>query len=144
MAKKKRIRPLALCVIWRDDSIFVAEGYDEVKQETFYRPLGGAIEFGEYGQQTIGRELQEEIQAAVNQIHYLGTLESIFSYNGQPGHEIALIYEAVFIDPDLYSWEEIDGYEDDELLFAARWMPLNFFREGKAPLYPAGLLDLLS
>jgi NADH pyrophosphatase NudC (nudix superfamily) len=63
--KKKRIRPLAICVFRKDGRILVAEGYDPVKDHTFYRPLGGAIEFGETSRQTVSRELMEEIGAEV-------------------------------------------------------------------------------
>jgi hypothetical protein len=41
------IRPVALCVFRNNDGILVFEGYDDVKGETFYRPPGGGIEFGE-------------------------------------------------------------------------------------------------
>ena len=32
--KKRRIRPLALCVFRREDKIFVARGYDSHKDQT--------------------------------------------------------------------------------------------------------------
>jgi hypothetical protein len=43
---KNKIRPIAICVFRHKDRILVAEGYDPVKKQTFYRPLGGVIEFG--------------------------------------------------------------------------------------------------
>ena len=42
-----QIRPVALCVFHHDKRILVFEGYDKAKDEIFYRPLGGGIEFGE-------------------------------------------------------------------------------------------------
>jgi len=42
----KQIRPIAICAFLRNNRILVAEGFDPVKDETFYRPLGGGIEFG--------------------------------------------------------------------------------------------------
>ena len=143
--KKKtgRIRPLALCVIRHEDRILVAEGLDEVKQQTFYRPMGGGIEFGEYGHQTIVRELREEIREEVADLRYLGTLESIFEYNGETGHEICRIYDGVFVDETMYERESIQGEDNHGVLFVARWLPLSYFRRGLAPLYPDGLLDLL-
>ena len=69
MAKKKqrkrRIRPLALCVFLRNDKIFVAKGYDAYEDTTFYRPIGGRIEFGERGHEAVIREVREEINAEV-------------------------------------------------------------------------------
>ena len=91
--KKKRIRPLAICVFRRNDRILVAEGYDSIKKQTFYRPLGGAIEFGERGEDTVRRELKEEINVEVGELHYIGTLENIFIFNGTPGHEIVIVYD---------------------------------------------------
>ncbi len=148
MAKKNRIRVLALCVFRRDDQIFVAQGYDSAKDETFYRPIGGGIDFGERGSETVVREVWEEINAPVRDVRYLGTLESIFVYEGNSGHEICLIYDGAFTE-DYRNIDEytVEGTDDDEdgshVLFTATWKPLSFFREGGAPLYPDGLLELL-
>ncbi len=144
--KPGKLRPLAICVFRRGDRIFVAEGYDAVKRETFYRPLGGRIEFSEYGHQAIVRELREEIGAEVTNLRYLGTLENIFTYNGQPGHEIVLIYDGEFVDTSIYEREVVMGHEDDEAFYGdiqAVWKSLDFFRWGEAPLYPTGLLKML-
>ena len=56
-----QIRPIAICVFRNKNRILVAEGYDSVKDEYFYRPLGGGIEFGESSMETICREMIEEI-----------------------------------------------------------------------------------
>lgn len=141
--KPGKIRPLAICVFRHENRIFAAEGYDQIKQQKFYRPLGGKIEFSEYGHQTIARELDEEIQQAVKDIRYLGALENIFTFNGQQGHEIVLVYDGAFVDESMYTRESINGQDDDELLFVAYWKPIDFFRRGEAPLYPDGLVDLL-
>lgn len=142
--KPNKIRPLAICVFQHNGRILVAEGYDSVKKQTFYRPLGGKIEFGERGIDTVIRELHEEIKAEVTDLRYLGTLENIFTYEGQSGHEIVLVYDGRFVDESIYTRASVEGAEDDELLFTAYWKSLNYFRGKKAlPLYPDGLLDLL-
>lgn len=143
--KKKRIRPVALCVFLRDGKIFVAEGYDKILQQTFYRPLGGKIEFGERGSDTIIRELKEEIDAEVADVTYLGTLENIFTYENQPGHEIALIYTGRFPDESLNQDNiVVEGIDDDTPLFTATWKPLSVFQQENAPpLYPTDLLALI-
>jgi hypothetical protein len=56
MSDTKRIRVIAICAFRHEDSIFVAEGIDDVKQESFYRPLGDG-EFGETGRDAIVREI---------------------------------------------------------------------------------------
>ena len=139
----ERIRPLAICVFTQGDRILVAEGYDPVKGETFYRPLGGAIEFGERGEDTLTRELREELDAEVAELRYLGTLENIFVFNGRPGHEIVLVYDGALADRALYERAELEGREHDGSTFRAMWKARDEFRAGMAPLYPDGLLLML-
>jgi NADH pyrophosphatase NudC (nudix superfamily) len=83
----QRIRPLALGIFLHEGKLLVFEGYNAVKDQTFYRPLGGGIEFGEYGVQAFIREIQEEIGAAVVNPRYLGLCENIFTLDGEVGHE---------------------------------------------------------
>ena len=143
--KKPRIRPLAICVFSHLGRILVAEGYDSVKEEYFYRPLGGGIEFGETSMETICRELMEEIQAEVNRqsLRYLGTVENIFYFNGVAGHEIVMIYDGELQDPKLYEQAVILGEEADGEEVQAMWKSLDEFGKGKCILYPTGLIEIL-
>ena len=139
-----QIRPLAICVFRHGGRILVAEAYDPVKQETFYRPLGGGIEFGEFSEQTIHRELLEEIGADVCELKYLGTLENIFVFNGIAGHEIVQDYDGTLKDAGLYEQTVILGREVDiDETFRAVWKHVDEFGPGNSILYPTGLLDLL-
>ena len=45
MDKFKEIRPVVLGLVRRNNKILVSEGHDKNKNETFYRCLGGGIEF---------------------------------------------------------------------------------------------------
>ena len=145
MGKKKRVRPLAICVFRSRGRILVMEGYDPLKEEYFYRPLGGRIEFNEPSTETVCRELMEEINVEVDQqsLKYLGTLENIFTFNGKPGHEIVMIYDGALKEPALYEQPEIVGQEVDGEEFRAIWKNINEFGPGKLILYPAGLLEML-
>jgi 8-oxo-dGTP pyrophosphatase MutT (NUDIX family) len=142
--KKHKVRPLAICVFRNNDRILVAEGYDPLKKQTFYRPLGGGIEFGEYSEQTIHRELMEEIGAEVSNLKYLGALENIYVFNGTPGHEIVMVYDGVLKNSGLYEQAEVEGKEADiDESFKAVWKSLDEFGDGKSILYPVGLKELL-
>ncbi len=141
--KPGKVRPLALAIIRQGDRILVSEGYDPIKQQAFYRPLGGKIEFGERGAEAAIRELREELNAELTNVRYLGMLENIFTFVGQAGHEIVLLYEARFADPMLYAQESIEGVEpDDGSPIRGDWKSLSAFGPD-APLYPDGLLALI-
>ncbi|MCY3866741.1 MAG: NUDIX domain-containing protein [Chloroflexi bacterium] len=143
--KKRRIRPLALCVFQRNEKIFVARGFDAHKGQTFYRPIGGRVEFGERASDAVAREVREEIDAEVAHLTYLGALENIFTYEGKPHHEIVLIFDGRFTDPALNQDDvTVTGSDDGDVLYQGSWRRLDFFRgDGAPPLYPTGLLDLL-
>jgi 8-oxo-dGTP pyrophosphatase MutT (NUDIX family) len=141
-----QIRALAICVFRHRDRILVAEGYDPVKQQTFYRPVGGGIEFGERSEETICREVMEEldVEVAPGSLKYLGAVENIFTFNGTPGHEIVLVYDGLLKDSELYDRAVIIGQEVDMgESFTAIWKSLDEFGVGKSILYPIGLLEML-
>ncbi|MDX1416280.1 MAG: GNAT family N-acetyltransferase [Candidatus Promineifilaceae bacterium] len=141
--KPGKIRTIVVCVILHNGRIFVFEARDEVKKQTFYRPLGGAIEFGETSEQAIRREMREEINAELANLRRVGTLENLFTLNGQPGHEIVLVYAADFADRTLYEQDEVVGLEDNGETFKALWKALDDFQDPQTPLYPDGLHELI-
>jgi len=137
------VRPIAICLFRHNDKILVLEGYDPSKGETFYRPLGGGIEFGEYSIDTIHREIMEEIDAEARDLVYIGTLENIFTFDGEPGHEIVQVYDGALVESGLYEQAVIFGHEAEvEEHFQAMWKSLDEFGPGKSILYPDGLLEL--
>ena len=137
------VRALAICIFRNVNKILVGEHYDAVKRETFYRPLGGTIEFGETSKQTIEREIKEELSAKVVNLRYVGNIESHFTYNGEKGHEIVVVYQGDLADRSFYKMDSIVGTEDDGVPFNAVWKSLDFFQSCAAPLYPDGLFELM-
>jgi 8-oxo-dGTP pyrophosphatase MutT (NUDIX family) len=140
--REEKIRPIAICVCRDGERILVAEGHDRQKGQTFYRPLGGTIEFGARGEETVQREFHEELSAELTEVRYLGMLENIFTYEGRRGHEIVLVYDGRLTDFHLYEKEIIIGDEFGHS-FKAVWKWLDEFGQGKPPVYPDGLLELL-
>ncbi len=140
-----QIRPIAICVFRNKDRILVAEGYDPLKDEYFYRPLGGGIEFGETSAETICREMMEEIHVEVEKesLRYLGAVENIFQFNGTAGHEIVMIFDGALKVSGLYDQPLIVGKEADGEDIRAVWKGLDEFGIGKSILYPTGLLNML-
>lgn len=136
------IRHLAICVFHHQGKILVNPFHDPVKQQSLFRPLGGGVEFGEKSIDAIAREIREELDVPIKHTRLLGTLESIFTYLGKPGHEVVQVYDAEFEDPRLYEKPWLEGQESNGETFRAVWRDsAGLTREGV--LVPEGLHELL-
>ena len=139
----RRPRPIALCVVWRRREILVFEGRDPVDGRSFYRPLGGGVEWRELSRAAVARELQEELGTDLEDVRLLGVLENVFTYAGTDLHEIAFIYEGRLSDGSLYERDRLLAVEAGGDPLTAVWMPVERFGPGGATLYPDGLLELV-
>lgn len=142
MHKPGEIRVLALGIVRQGDRVFISEGYDPAKQQTFYRALGGGVEFGETSLEALQREFQEELQAEIRNIKYLDCQENLFTFNGQPGHEILFIYECDFVEPKFYQIEEITFMEKKRQK-RALWVASDRFKSEELRLVPEQFLEYL-
>jgi 8-oxo-dGTP pyrophosphatase MutT (NUDIX family) len=140
--RENQIRVIALGLIRQDDRLFVAAGYDLVKQATFYRALGGGVEFGETSLAALQREFQEEIQAALTNIEYLGCLENFFTFAGKPGHEIVQLYRCDFVDRSFYQQPQVTVYEGNST-GVAEWISIDRLASNELRLVPEAVLKLL-
>ena len=140
-ASRARIRLVALAVI-RDGSRLLVRRYKAPNGDRYYRPLGGAVEFGERAAQTAIRELREEIGAEIENVRYLATLENLFERDGLHGHQIVFLFDADFADRLHYAAELIIGTESSGNRIEAVWVNVSQPLDG--PLYPQGLLERLA
>ncbi|MGE0060315.1 MAG: NUDIX hydrolase [Dehalococcoidia bacterium] len=139
-----RIRPIALVLFRRDDgAVLVAPGYDRIKEQQFYRPLGGEIEFGELAEAAARREILEELAAEVGDLRLLGVFENIFTFLGASGHELVWVFEGSFVDQSFTERDVVYALEGDAT-FEVHWVPMQRFIDGEVPLYPEGLLGVLT
>ncbi|QMS89053.1 NUDIX hydrolase [Nostoc edaphicum CCNP1411] len=143
MNKAGEIRVIALGLIRDDERIFLSEGYDPVKQETFYRALGGGVEFGETSHDALKREFQEEIQADLTNIKYLGCIENLFTFNGRQGHEIIQLYQCDFADSKFYQLENLIFSESKNHKHRALWIDISRFQSGELRLVPEVFFEYL-
>ena len=138
-----QIRPIALCIFRNRDRILVFEGYNKARDEIFYRPLGGGIEFGERSEDAVRRELKEELDVEISNLKFLGTLENIFTFNDGSYHEVVLVYDGALTESGLYDQALLLGKEANGDDIRAMWKSLQEFESGELILYPYGLLELL-
>ncbi|BAY35227.1 NUDIX hydrolase [Tolypothrix tenuis PCC 7101] len=143
MSKAGEIRVLALGLIRDGERIFVSEGYDPAKQSTFYRALGGGVDFGETSLIALKREFQEEIQAELTNIRYLGCIENLFIFNGRQGHEIIQLYQCDFADSKFYQLESLFFSESPNHKHRALWINIERFKSGELTLVPTEFFNYL-
>ena len=140
MDKFKEIRPVVLGIAVKNNKLLVSEGFDKVKNETFYRCLGGGIEFLEKGEEALKREFLEEINIDITVKDFLGISENIFTYQGKKAHEIILFY-SIDISDDNY--QEVYKVIDDHRETIAKWIDIKEFKSKNKILYPEEVLKYI-
>ena len=133
MDKFKEIRPIALGLAIKDNRLLVSEGFDKVKNETFYRCLGGGIEFLEKSEEALKREFLEEINVDITVKDFLGISENIFTYQGKKAHELILFYSIEISDEN---YQEEYKVIDDHGETIAKWIDIDEFKNKNKILYP--------
>jgi ADP-ribose pyrophosphatase YjhB (NUDIX family) len=128
------IRPNALVIILKDDSLLVQKGSDQKTGEIFCRLLGGGIELGESSNQTLKREIKEELNATILNEKLLGVIENIFEFNGKKGHEITFLYQGDLAEKNLYSQNKIKIVDKNDKY--AEWVAVSKIKNGNITLYP--------
>ena len=133
MDKFKEIRPVVLGIAIRNNKLLVSEGFDNIKNENFYRCLGGGIEFLEKSDEALKREFLEEINVNIVVKNFLGISENIFTYQGKKAHELILFY-LIEISDENYMDEYV--VMDDHGETVAKWIDIDEFKNKSRILYP--------
>lgn len=140
MNKFKEIRPIVLGLAVKNNKLLVSEGFDSVKNQTFYRCLGGGIEFLEKSEVALKRELLEEINKDITIKDFLGISESIFTYEGKRAHELILFYSIELSNED---FQEEYKFIDNNRSYTAKWVDIKDFKDNKKILYPEEVLKYI-
>jgi ADP-ribose pyrophosphatase YjhB (NUDIX family) len=136
------IRPLVLCIVKNKDKVLVMRGHDSVKNQTFYRLLGGGIDFNELGEDALKREFQEELGTELQNITFITTTENIFEFDGKKGHEIILVFEADLANKELYEKESLSVLDSSDN-YQVSWENISDFKDKKLIFYPEQVIDYL-
>lgn len=62
-----------------------------------YALLGGRVKIGETSEETIKREILEELEKEIKITGYVATIENLFEMEGKKYHEIMFVYQADFM-----------------------------------------------
>jgi len=129
------------CVFSNGDRILAIDAFDPTKEQQFWVPVGGRVEFGETSREAIEREIREELSSEVSDLELLGVLENIFTYDGAEVHEIVFVYDGQLAEEALYRKASVRVVESNGEEFTAHWIdPVN--PDNGWPVYPDGLTSL--
>ena len=98
-----------------------------------YALIGGRVEIGENSEDTIKREIKEELGKKIEITGYISTIENFFEAKGSKYHEIMFVHKIEFVNEEdkkidyvmkniegkdylQYEWIELDRIEEYTLL----------------------------
>ena len=123
--------------------ILVYKVTDRVNRKSFFRLIGGHIEFEESASEALIREFKEEIDQSIRIVKQLNTFESMFFYNGKNRHEFVSLFQIEFVNKLVYKQNSIIGNEGPNRTFTAEWIFIEEFKNNNKILYPPDILDYL-
>lgn len=130
------IKTKAYALICNKDKILLEAIVEADGTVKGYRPLGGEVEFGETAETAVSRELFEELSETITVGSLSCVAEEIFEYNGNPGHEVAFIFEAEFVNVELYKQDKIMRVDTVHAIpIYAEWLNPHHLPNG-LPLFP--------
>jgi len=121
----------------RDGALLVSEDFNPAGA-AFHRPLGGHVEYGEYAQDTVQRELAEEIGQTLANVRLLCVLENIFDWGGALRHEVVFVFAAALADESGYEIAEQRIRDEPGSRSRVIWRTAG---ATTPPLYPPGVAD---
>jgi 8-oxo-dGTP pyrophosphatase MutT (NUDIX family) len=137
------VRQAALCVFRRGDAFLVAEIRDPKSGVVLHRPPGGGVDKGETPEQTVRREIREELGITLTDIRTLGAIHHVWHRNGRAVAERAWMFLANPADDERLSRGEApDLIEPGGARWRTLWRPIRS-DEALPLLCPAKLAALL-
>lgn len=127
----------AACFIQHDNKILF---HKDIAAD-YYCSIGGRIKIGENSEETIKREIMEELHKEIEITGYATTLENFFEMDGKKYHEYMFIYHAEFKDDeDKKITESLKNCEgEDNLIYD--WLDIDKIDE--YPIMPVVLKDVI-
>ena len=132
-----KLNARAACIINHNNKILVHKNINE----DHYALLGGRVEIGESSEETIKREVLEELGKEIDITGYIATIENFFEMKGSKYHEYMFIYEAEFKEEkDKLIEETLQNMEGKDYL-KYEWLDLEHIEE--YPILPKVINEIL-
>lgn len=144
MVDRSYIRVKAMAILPNAEGTHhaVLRGVDPSGGAAFHRLLGGSVELGERAVDAVVREIHEELRATMLEPRLLGVLENVFTFDGEPGHEVVFVYDGRLAEGDVVP-PEGGWYDDVGSPMWVEWRPCTV-SDDDVPLYPDGAGELLA
>jgi ADP-ribose pyrophosphatase YjhB (NUDIX family) len=117
-----------------------------IDRDPFWTLPGGRAEHGETAEQTITREMLEELETTVHVDRLLWVVENFFTYDGMSYHELSLYFLMRFPPGSAPLRAEAFDRIDAGVPMRFRWVPVTRDALGALPLQPVflyqGLIEL--
>ena len=106
-----------------------------------YALIGGRVDIGEDSEETLKREIMEEMGKEIEITGYISTIENFFQMNSKKYHEIMFVHKAEFkIEKDQKIEDTIKNIEGKDYL-VYDWIPLEKIDE--YPIKPNVVKEIL-
>lgn len=115
----------AAVVIIHDNRVLVHRNMNK----DHYALPGGRVLIGEDSEETVKREMKEEIGKQIEITGYVTTIENFFKMDGKKYHEIVFIYRAEFIDNEDRKLNHILYNIEGKEYLQYEWLDLNKIEE---------------
>ena len=111
--KDYKLNIRAACIIKHNNKVLLHKS----DAKDHYCLIGGRVELGENSENTIRREIKEELGKEIDIIGYVSTIENFFKFEGSKYHEYMFVYEAEFRDEkDRLIEETLSNIEGNDYL----------------------------
>ena len=137
------VRARAIAVIRRRQEVLLSFAIDPDSGARYGRFLGGGVAAGEPPEDTVRRELLEEIGVAIGRVTRLGVLDNSYTFNGRTHRETVVVCAAEFADSAAY---DRSAFPVNEAVCdgPAEWVPIDRIVRGAIVVYPPELTALLA
>lgn len=131
----------------RAAGIIIHEGkvlFHKNPADVYYALLGGRIKICESSDDTVKREIEEELGKKVEVNGYIATIENFFELKGKKYHELLFVHGAEFEnDEDKKIVETLHNVEENkkDKVIQYEWLPLNELH--KYDIRPSVIKDIL-